>query len=79
MKSVTNRLTLAEDATVTDIYERLLEQMINSYSALTELVTSALHFRSQRYIDESQLLRSVLVDPSVGDWGAKRNVRFRAI
>lgn len=42
MKTVTNRLTLAEDAIVTDIYDQLLEQMTNSYSALTKLVTSAL-------------------------------------
>ena len=42
MKSVTDRLSLAEDAAAADIYDRLLEQMIQSYSALTELVTSAL-------------------------------------
>lgn len=42
MKSVTERLGLADDAAVTDIYDRLLEQMVHSYSALTELVTRAL-------------------------------------
>lgn len=42
MKSVTDRLGLTEDAAAADIYDRLLEQMIQSYSALTELVTSAL-------------------------------------
>jgi hypothetical protein len=42
MKSVTDRLGLAEDAAAADIYDRLLGQMIQSYSALTELVTSAL-------------------------------------
>lgn len=42
MKSVTDRLGLGEDAGAADIYDRLLEQMIKSYSALTELITSAL-------------------------------------
>jgi hypothetical protein len=42
MKSVTDRLGLAEDAGVTDIYDRLLEQMICSYSALTTLVAKPL-------------------------------------
>lgn len=42
MKSVTDRLGLAEDAAAADIYDRLLEQMMKSYSSLTELITSAL-------------------------------------
>lgn len=42
MKSVTDRLSLAEEAAVTEIYDRLLEQMIKSYIALTELLTHAI-------------------------------------
>jgi len=42
MKSVTDRLGLAEDATAADIYDSLLEQMQHAYSVLTELIASAL-------------------------------------
>lgn len=42
MKSVTDRLGLAEDAAAADIYDRLLEQMMNSYSSLTDLIIAAL-------------------------------------
>lgn len=42
MKSVTDRLGLAEDVGIADIYDRLLEQMTKSYSSLTELIARAL-------------------------------------
>jgi hypothetical protein len=42
VKSVTDRLGLTENAAATEIYDGLLEQMTQSYSTLTELVTSAL-------------------------------------
>ena len=42
MKSVTDRLSLAEDAAAADIYDRLLEQMMKSYSSLTDLIIGAL-------------------------------------
>lgn len=42
MKTVTDRLGLAKDAEVTEIYDRLLEKLTHSYSALTEIVTKAL-------------------------------------